>query len=53
MLSSVSGFRLTLDKQNEYARELLPQLASLVGEPLVTGLAQRRSKHRSWYQRTA
>jgi pyruvate-ferredoxin/flavodoxin oxidoreductase len=32
------GFRLTLDKQNEYALELLPQLASLVGEPLVTGL---------------
>ncbi len=32
------GFRLTLDKQNEYARELLPQLANLVGEPLVAGL---------------
>ncbi|HSB67255.1 MAG TPA: pyruvate:ferredoxin (flavodoxin) oxidoreductase [Anaerolineales bacterium] len=32
------GFRLTLDKQNEYARELLPQLADLVGEALVTGL---------------
>ncbi|NJD59824.1 MAG: pyruvate:ferredoxin (flavodoxin) oxidoreductase [Anaerolineae bacterium] len=32
------GFRLTIDKQNEYARELLPQLANLVGEPLVTGL---------------
>ncbi|HEX9091246.1 MAG TPA: thiamine pyrophosphate-dependent enzyme, partial [Anaerolineales bacterium] len=32
------GFRLTLDKQNEYARELLPQLANLVGESLVTGL---------------
>ncbi len=32
------GFRLTLDKQNEYARELLPQLADLLGEPLVTGL---------------
>jgi pyruvate-ferredoxin/flavodoxin oxidoreductase len=32
------GFRLTLDKQNEYARELLPQLAHLVGEPLVTAL---------------
>ncbi len=32
------GFRLTLDKQEEYARELLPQLANLVGEPLVTGL---------------
>jgi len=32
------GFRLTLDKQGEYARELLPQLASLIGESLVTGL---------------
>jgi pyruvate-ferredoxin/flavodoxin oxidoreductase len=32
------GFRLTLDKQNEYAREMLPQLANLIGEPLVTGL---------------
>jgi pyruvate-ferredoxin/flavodoxin oxidoreductase len=32
------GFRLTLDKQIEYACELLPQLADLVGEPLVTGL---------------
>jgi pyruvate-ferredoxin/flavodoxin oxidoreductase len=32
------GFRLTLDKQSEYARELLPQLANLIGEPLVTGL---------------
>ena len=32
------GMRLTIDKQNEYACELLPQLASLVGEPLVTGI---------------
>jgi pyruvate-ferredoxin/flavodoxin oxidoreductase len=32
------GFRLTLDKQNEYASELLPQLADLIGEPLVTAL---------------
>jgi len=32
------GFRLTLDKQNEYARELLPQLAGMIGEDLVTGL---------------
>ena len=32
------GMRLTLDKQSEYAQELLPQLANLVGEPLVTGL---------------
>jgi pyruvate-ferredoxin/flavodoxin oxidoreductase len=32
------GFRLTLDKQIEYARELLPRLSNLIGEPLVTGL---------------
>jgi len=32
------GFRLTLDKQNEYARELLPQLAGIIGEDLVSGL---------------
>jgi pyruvate-ferredoxin/flavodoxin oxidoreductase len=32
------GFRLTLDKQIEYARELLPQLSNLIGEPLATGL---------------
>jgi pyruvate-ferredoxin/flavodoxin oxidoreductase len=32
------GFRITLDKQTEYARELLPQLADLLGEPLVTSL---------------
>jgi pyruvate-ferredoxin/flavodoxin oxidoreductase len=32
------GMRLTLDKQGEYARELLPQLQSIVGEQLVTEL---------------
>jgi len=32
------GFRLTLDKQLEYARELLPQLSELIGESLVTEL---------------
>jgi pyruvate-ferredoxin/flavodoxin oxidoreductase len=32
------GFRLTIDKQTEYARQLLPQLASKVGEDLVTSL---------------
>jgi pyruvate-ferredoxin/flavodoxin oxidoreductase len=32
------GFRLTVDKQNEYARQLLPQFASTVGDELVTGL---------------
>jgi len=32
------GMRLTLDKHIEYARELLPQLASFIGEELVTEL---------------
>jgi len=32
------GFRLTLDKHLEYARELLPGFASIVGESLVNDL---------------
>lgn len=32
------GFRLTLDKRLEYARELVPQFASLLGDELVHGL---------------
>lgn len=32
------GFRLTLDKRLEYARELLPQFAGQVGQELVDGL---------------
>jgi pyruvate-ferredoxin/flavodoxin oxidoreductase len=32
------GMRLTLDKQGEYARELLPQLEAIVGEQLITEL---------------
>jgi pyruvate-ferredoxin/flavodoxin oxidoreductase len=32
------GFRLTLDKRLEYAKELLPQFASEVGQELVEGL---------------
>ncbi|MBN1146761.1 MAG: pyruvate:ferredoxin (flavodoxin) oxidoreductase [Anaerolineales bacterium] len=32
------GMRLTLDKQCEYARELLPKLANVVGETLVDEL---------------
>jgi pyruvate-ferredoxin/flavodoxin oxidoreductase len=32
------GMRLTLDKQQEYARELLPQFADLLGENLVTDI---------------
>ncbi len=32
------GMRLTIDKQTEYARELLPQFASVVGETLVEDL---------------
>jgi pyruvate-ferredoxin/flavodoxin oxidoreductase len=34
------GFRLTLDKQGEYLRELLPQLADKIGETLVDDLLQ-------------
>jgi pyruvate-ferredoxin/flavodoxin oxidoreductase len=32
------GYRLTLDKQNEYARELLAQLSESIGEQLATDL---------------
>jgi pyruvate-ferredoxin/flavodoxin oxidoreductase len=32
------GMRLTLDKQGEYVRELLPQLAGVIGESLVDEL---------------
>ncbi len=32
------GMRLTIDKQSEYVRELLPQFASVVGESLVDDL---------------
>lgn len=32
------GFRLTLDKRLEFARELLPQFASVVGQELVDGI---------------
>jgi pyruvate-ferredoxin/flavodoxin oxidoreductase len=32
------GFRLTLDKRREYARELLPRYAELLGDELVAGL---------------
>jgi pyruvate-ferredoxin/flavodoxin oxidoreductase len=34
------GFRLTLDKQTEYARELLVRLADSLGSDLVQGLLQ-------------
>jgi pyruvate-ferredoxin/flavodoxin oxidoreductase len=34
------GFRLSLDKQGEYVRELLPQLADKLGENLVNELIQ-------------
>ena len=32
------GFRLTLDKQNEFAREMLPSFAGQIGETLVSSL---------------
>jgi pyruvate-ferredoxin/flavodoxin oxidoreductase len=34
------GMRLTIDKQNEYARELLKALSSEIGEQLVTDLLE-------------
>ncbi len=34
------GMRLTIDKQNEYARELLAQLSEQIGSELVTGLLE-------------
>ncbi len=38
------GFRLTLDKQLEYARELLIKLRSLIGAVLVDGLLNAQQK---------
>jgi pyruvate-ferredoxin/flavodoxin oxidoreductase len=38
------GMRLTIDKQNEFARELLPQLASVLGDELVKGLLEADQK---------
>jgi pyruvate-ferredoxin/flavodoxin oxidoreductase len=38
------GMRLTIDKQNEYARELLSQLASVLGDGLVKGLLEADQK---------
>ncbi len=32
------GFRLTIDKQNQYAKELLKRLAARIGDDLVAGL---------------
>ncbi len=34
------GMRLTIDKQTEYARELLPQLGGVLGDELVKGLLE-------------
>jgi pyruvate-ferredoxin/flavodoxin oxidoreductase len=38
------GMRLTIDKQNEYARELVPQLAGALGDELVKGLLEADQK---------
>ncbi len=34
------GFRLTIDKQNEFARELVTKLASSIGDDLVKGILE-------------
>jgi pyruvate-ferredoxin/flavodoxin oxidoreductase len=38
------GFRLTIDKQGEYARELLKRLASRIGDDLAKGLLEADQK---------
>jgi pyruvate-ferredoxin/flavodoxin oxidoreductase len=38
------GMRLTIDKQNEYARELVQQLASVLGDDLAKGLLEADQK---------
>jgi len=38
------GFRLSIDKQTEFARELLKQMASSIGEELVNGLLNADQK---------
>lgn len=41
------GFRLTLDKRSEFARELLPQFANVVGAELVDGILQAEQANES------
>jgi len=38
------GMRLAIDKQNEYARELLARLGSVIGDELVKGLLEADQK---------
>ena len=41
------GMRLAVDKQKEYAEELVQRMASVIGEELAVGLAERRPVNRS------
>ena len=47
------GFRLSIDKQTEFARELLKRVAGSIGEELVDGTAQGRAERRSRHLRAA
>ena len=47
------GFRLTLDKQGEYVRELLPKLAGKLGDDLVNGLLNADQTNEPGHPRTA
>ena len=47
------GMRLALDKQNEYARELVARLNAVIGDELAAGHPQRRSEDRSRHLRPA
>ena len=47
------GFRVSIDKQKEFAGELLKKLAAQVGDDLVAGNSQRRPKRRGGHPRSA
>ncbi|HJW89071.1 MAG TPA: pyruvate:ferredoxin (flavodoxin) oxidoreductase [Anaerolineales bacterium] len=44
------GMRLTLDKRIEYAHELLPRLAEVIGEDLVDGILKASQSDESGFQ---
>ena len=47
------GMRLSIDKQNEYARELLQQLGAQLGDELVAGASWGRPVHGGGHRRAA
>jgi pyruvate-ferredoxin/flavodoxin oxidoreductase len=47
------GFRLSVDKQTEFAQELVKRLAGTIGEELATALLSFSAERRSGHLRTA